>query len=264
VGIVLAAYALATAAFAAVSRSRSLERVEAARRLAQSESARRSSERLAAAGALAAGLAHEVRSPLNAIGLAAQRLERKLDGSGDELVLAGRIRVEVRRLEGVLREFLDLARPVGDERRSVALGALCTEVLDLLRPEAEQRGVRLDAVDGEAWVRVDSGSVRRALINLVRNAIAASPRAGRVRVVVERVDGRGFAHVLDEGPGVDGDVAGRVFEPFVTTRADGAGLGLSLVKRVAEEHGGSCSLVSRPGGGAEACLGLPADGGAEG
>jgi signal transduction histidine kinase len=257
VGIVLVGYALATVSFALVSRLRSHEKGEAARRLAEAETARRRSDRLAAAGALTAGLAHEVRSPLNAISLAAQRVERKHPDPNECKEFARLIRGEVRRLEGVLREFLDLARPVGENRQTVDLAALAGEVLDLLRPEAEQRGVRLAPVEGRAEAHVDREAVHRSIINLARNAIEASPEGSLVRLLVECDAESCRLHVIDEGPGIDPELRDKVFEAFVTTRADGAGLGLSLVKRVAEEHGGSCTLVNGEGGGGEACLTLP-------
>jgi len=257
VGIVLIGYALAIGGFAMVSRLRSFERMEASRRLAEAEAARRRGERLAAAGALTAGLAHEVRSPLNAIGLAAQRLERNYPEAGECGDFARRIRQEVKRLEGVLREFLELARPVAAERRVTELSELGAEVLELLRPEADSRGVRLAPVEGAAEVVVDREAVRRSVINLVRNAIEASPDGGRVRMSVDRDGDCGRLRVRDEGSGIDPALGDRAFEAFVTSKAGGAGLGLSLVRRVAEEHGGTCDLVPGDEGGAEARLCLP-------
>ncbi len=118
IGLVLAAFATAGTGFAFVSHLRSREREEAARRISAAETARRRSERLAAAGALTAGLAHEVRSPMNAIGLAAQRLERKLPEGDDRRRVAARIGNEVQRLDGVLRGFLELASPVAASAES--------------------------------------------------------------------------------------------------------------------------------------------------
>jgi len=258
VGIVLAGYAMATAGLSVVSRLRGIEREEAARRLQTAETARRRNERLAAAGALTAGLAHEVRSPLNAIGLAAQRLERKHREDDECKEFAGRIRREVKRLEAVLREFLDLARPVEQNRRRVELGTLATEVIELLRPDADSHGVTLEAVRGDAVVHASPEAVRRSLINLLNNAVQVSPEGGRVRTLVEGDSHEVRLRILDEGPGIDPELGDKVFEAFVTTRADGAGLGLSLVKRVAEEHGGECRLFNREQGGAEARFSLPA------
>jgi signal transduction histidine kinase len=258
VGLVLAGYALLMVGLAGVSRVRAVEREEAARLLADAESARRRSERLAAAGALTAGLAHDVRSPLNAIGLAAQRLERADHGDEQDCrEFARRIRLEVNRLEDVLRQFLEFARPVGEERQRVELSALCAEVIELLRPEAESRGIRLELNRGTATVRADRDAVRRSIINLVRNAVQVSPDGGRVRAFIDQDVDCGRVRILDEGPGIDPEISDRLFEAFVTSRASGSGLGLALVKRVAEEHGGSCSLINGTDGGAEACLRLP-------
>jgi len=257
VGVLLAGYALAAVALAGVSRMRTLEKVESARRLAEVEGARRSSERLAAAGALAAGLAHEVRSPLNAISIAAQRMERSHPRDDDCMDFARRIRQEVRRLEGVLREFLEFARPVGDQRENVELSTLTAEVIELLRPEAESRGVQLELDHGTATVRADREAVHRSVINLLKNAIQASPQGSAVQLLIDRDANCGRLRIRDAGSGIDPKLADKIFEAFVTSRANGTGLGLSLVKRVAEEHGGSCTLANRKQGGAEACLRLP-------
>ena len=257
VTIVLAAFAVAATAFAALSRLRAREREEAAGRLAEAEAARLRSERLAVAGALAAGLAHEVRSPMNAIGLEAQRLQRQLPEGDERHESARRVHEEVRRLEGILREFLELANPVSDRQQEVDLGALAREVCELLAAEAEECGVSLEAPAGALLVEADTAAIRRATINLVRNAMQASSDGGRVRVEIDEDGDRVLLRVSDEGTGIDPELAGRVFDAFVTGRPTGTGLGLSLVRRVAEEHGGSIELTNRPQGGALAVLAVP-------
>jgi len=260
VGLVLTGFAVSAAGFAVVSRLRAREREVAGERLAEAETARRRSERLAAAGALAAGMAHEVRSPMNAIGLAAQRLERKLSDESDLQQIASRIRLEVDRLEGVLRGFLELASPVSERRSENDLADVARQVLDLLADEATDRGVHIDDVVGSAATRTDRESIHRAIVNLVRNAIQASSPGGRITVVAAQLEDRATLRVLDEGSGLDSELEGRFFDPFVTGRNTGTGLGLALVKRVAEEHGGTVTLSNRNGGGAEAVLSLPIDG----
>ena len=260
ISLVLAALAIAGSAFAFVSHLRSRERAEATRRLAEVDLARRRSERLAAAGALTAGLAHEVRSPLNAIGLASQQLERKLEESDARRPIASRIGDEVQRLEAVLREFLDLASPATDSRRSVELESIATEVLQLLKTEARAEGVICMPIEGNAEAQLDRNAIRRSLINLVRNAIQATGEGGRIQITIGQSDSEVQLAVNDEGPGVDAALADRIFDPFVTGRAAGTGLGLALVKRVAEEHGGSISLENRDRGGATAKLRLPRKG----
>lgn len=261
IGLVLAAFATAGTAFAFVSDLRSRDREEAAKRIAAAETARRRSERLAAAGALTAGLAHEVRSPMNAIGLAAQRLERKLPEDDDRRAVAARIGNEVRRLDGVLRGFLELASPVSNQRRTADLGDVVVEVLELLETEAEAEGVALVPPTGSARAFVDVEAMRRALINLVRNAIQATPPGGRVEITLDDDGDEVTIQITDQGPGIDPALTGQVFDPFVTGRPSGTGLGLALVRRVIEEHEGSVSLESLPRGGAEALIRLPASGG---
>lgn len=257
IGLVLAAFATAGTAFAFVSHLRSREKEESARRIADAETARRRSERLAAAGALTAGLAHEVRSPMNAIGLAAQRLERKLPEGDARRAMAARIGSEVQRLDGVLRGFLDLASPVRISKESVELAELAEEVLELLETEAEEEGVHLTPVQGRASAQVDGEAVRRALINLIRNAIQATPPGGRIQTTLKAQENHVEISIADEGPGLDPQLAGQVFDPFVTGRDSGTGLGLAMVRRVVEEHQGSVSLQSLPTVGTEAVIRLP-------
>ena len=107
--------------------------------------------------------------------------------------------------------------------------------------------------------RTDRESIHRAIVNLGRNAIQASSPGGRITVVTAQSKGRATLRVMDEGSGLASELEGRFFAPFVTGRNTGTGLGLALVKRVAEEHGGSITLANRDGGGAEATLSLPLD-----
>lgn len=260
-GVVLAILAIGALATGLVLRQNALHRERLALDLAASEAARQQSERLAAAGALAAGLSHEVRSPLNAIGLAAQRLARRLAADADAAALAMQIRGEVTRLDGVVHAFLDLARPIAVLQPGVDLHAVAREAVSLLEHEAAAAGVAL-TLDGARTIVVgDPQALHRALVNLVRNAVQASPPGTSVEIDV-RAEGEGQAavRVADRGRGLEPGMEERAFEPFQTTRADGTGLGLALVRRVAEEHGGRAALRARPDGGAIATLTLPLEG----
>ncbi len=259
VDLVLLVLGTAGLALAWLIRSRSLERAESAKELARSEAARRQSERLAAAGALTAGLAHEVRSPLNAISLAAQRVERCGASEREGAAFAARIRGEVQRLERVLRHFLEFASPVGADRTLVELGPLARDIAALLAEEAAIEGVEVN-VRGDARVECDADSMRRVLINVVRNGIEASPRNTAVEIRLGQTENGGEIEVADRGPGVPDGMEERAFEAFVTTRAKGTGLGLALVKRVIEEHGGDSCLAPRRGGGTVFRCRLPRSG----
>ncbi len=261
VGLVLAAFGLSSAGFTLVQRARAREREESRRRFAELEEDRRRGERLAAAGAIAAGLAHEVRNPLNGIGMAAQRIERLSAPEERTRQLAALIRQEVSRLEAKLKEFLDLARPSSGPREDADLAQLTREALATLELEAAGRGIFIEAPAdgpwGQAVILADVEAVRGALVNLVRNALQASPPGGRVEVAVEETEGMARVVVRDHGGGLDPGLGERAFDAFVTTRAEGTGLGLALVRRVAEEHGGRCRLRNHPGGGVEAVLEIP-------
>jgi signal transduction histidine kinase len=131
-------------------------------------------------------------------------------------------------------------------------------VADLLADEALAARVILERSGKGGRASLDTESVRRALINLVRNAVQASPPEGTVDVRASVENGWARFEVTDDGPGVDEGQADRLFDAFVTNQAGGVGLGLALVRRVAEEHGGTVGLENRPGGdGAVARLQLP-------
>jgi signal transduction histidine kinase len=253
VGLVLAAFGIAGTGFALVQRQRQREREEAALQLSAAEDRRRQSERLASAGALAAGVAHEVRNPLNAISISAQRLER-CEKIGDCCAhLATAIRTEVRRLDDIVRGFLDLARPTFGPRETADAIDIVRDVVHVLQPETDAHAIRVFVErDGDTTLSMDCEAVRRAVLNLVRNAVQASAEGDEVRV---RVEGNGTSvrvRVDDRGHGLDPQIGTRAFDPFVTGRAGGTGLGLALVRRVAEDHGGWASLEPREGGGVEA------------
>jgi len=262
VGVVLAAFGLASAGFTMVQRARGREREQARRRLADLEESRRRGERLAAAGSLAAGLAHEVRNPLNGIGMAAQRIERLAGSEGERggktRQLASLIRQEVARLEETLKGFLDLARPAAGPHAPLDLAALTRDSLGLLELEAADRGVRVELRAEPAPALGDSEALRGAVANLLRNALQASAAGGRVEAAVAAGSGAARVTVRDHGRGIDPGLQARAFDAFVTTRADGTGLGLAMVRRVADEHGGRSWLRNHPEGGVEAGLEIPA------
>jgi signal transduction histidine kinase len=257
IGLVLTACGLVGVGVSLVQRQRLREREEAAERIAEEEDRRRRSERLASAGALAAGVAHEVRNPLNAISVAAQRIERSDQVGPSCRTLATTIRDEVRRLDLIVRGFLDLARPKFGPHVESDAADIVRDVLDVLGPEAASRGIGLRLTrEGSTTTSMDREAVRRAVVNLVRNAMQASPKGSAVEVLVSGDDSTVRVKVDDRGGGLDPALGEHVFDPFVTGRAEGTGLGLALVRRVAEDHGGWATLMNRPEGGVEAVLEL--------
>jgi signal transduction histidine kinase len=205
---------------------------------------------------LLAGIAHEVRNPLAALdlfaGLLAEELERR-----PEAAHVARIRAELASLTKVVEEFLDYARARPPVREPVDLAQLLAEVADLAQPLAAERHVSV-TVEGGGAARADREQLRRAALNLVRNAVEAAPAASVVELTGRAGDGEAVIEVADRGAGLSAEVRERLFRPFFTTKERGTGLGLALAKKVADAHGGTLALAARPGGGTVARLAVPA------
>ncbi|ACG75582.1 integral membrane sensor signal transduction histidine kinase [Anaeromyxobacter sp. K] len=204
---------------------------------------------------LLAGIAHEVRNPLGALDLFAGILSEELEGRPEAAHVA-RIRSELAALSKVVEEFLDYARTRPPVREAVELGALLAEVAEIAAPLAAARQVSL-GVKGSGEARADREQLRRALVNLVRNAVEAAPAASEVELSVRAVGGEAVFEVRDRGAGLGPQARASLFRPFFTTKEKGTGLGLALAKKVADAHGGALALADREGGGTVARLAVP-------
>ena len=214
-------------------------------------------ERLAAVGQMAAMVAHEVRNPLGIlrgqIELARERLGAAAPPREHERF--AEMLSEVDRLNHLTEEFLGLSREVSLDPQDVELGALAAGVAEEVRGVAG--GAEITAT-GAATVRADADKLRQALLNLVLNAAQIGGPDVHVQIEVAAERGRARISVIDDGPGVPVEMQDRLFEPFVTGRAGGTGLGLVAARRIAERHGGSLVLESRRGArGARFSLYLP-------
>ncbi|HZN62147.1 MAG TPA: ATP-binding protein [Planctomycetota bacterium] len=203
----------------------------------------RRSERLAVMGRLAAGVAHEIKNPLSAMKMTVQMLrEEKPAGEREPFDLILR---EIERLDLVASELSAAARPGPPVREPVRLDRAVGDVLDLLARQLGHLRVELERrIDAPAEVTGDGDRLKRAAMNLVLNGAQAMPQGGRLTVALERAGGRVRFTVSDTGTGVPPDLRDRIFEPFVTGRPDGVGLGLTLTKRIVEDHGGRIGFES--------------------
>jgi signal transduction histidine kinase len=211
-------------------------------------------ERLAAVGTLAASLAHEVRNPLNSINLQLVLLSRRAGQLAEPerarfegLVEAARR--EVTRLETLVQEFLALSSTDRVRLLPRSPGAVLREVAQLMAPVAREHGVSVREEISEPLpeVPLDADKLKQALINLVRNAIEAMPSGGRLTLSAEAVDAEVHLRVADTGVGIPPGVD--VFDVFLTTKEGGTGLGLPIVRRIVEAHGGRVFYETQPGAG---------------
>jgi two-component system, NtrC family, sensor histidine kinase HydH len=198
-------------------------------------------EKLASLGRAAACVAHEVRNPLAVIRSAAALLVERAPATDDEQAKAARFIVEeVDRLDGFVRRLLDFSRRITPARRATDIG----ELLDRVRILAGG-GLEIDADKSVGSREIDPDLLSQALLSLALNAREAAGDSGRVRIAAASHGGTLRLEVVDDGPGIEAADAERIFEPFVTTRPKGIGLGLPLAQRVAEAHGGSLRLEGR-------------------
>lgn len=224
------------------------------------------SERLASVGRLAAGIAHEIRNPLASISGSVEVL-KSLPGADTETRQLVDIAVrEVDRLNALISDLLDYARPRTEERQALDLGEVVTEIgkaFDRERREAEVR-LEVDAGPG-AVIEGASTQMRQVLWNLLRNAAEAMPKGGTIRMsAARRPDGAGQPEVVlsvtDTGVGIARDDLDRIFEPFFSRKAGGTGLGLATVARIVEDHRGAIDVNSEPSAGTTFTLRFPAIG----
>ncbi len=241
---------------------------ETNRRLEHAEAEARRSERLAALGQLSAGLAHELRNPLAVIKASAEMLHQKI-ANATPLAheLAGNISSEVNRLSALLARFLDFARPLRLELHPQEIATLVDRALEAVRGQypAANVTVQREYAGDLPKLLLDEGLCEQVFINLGLNAYEAmAPEGGNLRVSIARADSdghRGIAVTLeDSGPGIPAELREQIFNPFVTTKRTGAGLGLSIVSKIVDDHGGWIRLASEPGRGASFRVFFPEEG----
>ncbi|RMF82976.1 MAG: HAMP domain-containing protein, partial [Nitrospirae bacterium] len=237
-------------------------------RLEEAERRRLAAERQAMAGRVAAAVAHEVRNPLSSVRMLVQMVHGRLAGEpglARERGYAEVVLRELERVELVVQDLLDLARPRPLVRRPCDLGAVVEEVARLVGPHLAHRGIRLvREVEGDPHpLEADADRLKQALLNLLLNGAEAMAEGGEIRLAVRWPTGprgRVAVAVRDHGPGVEPEEAEALFEPFRSGRPAGSGLGLAVSRQIARDHGGDLTLAPADGGGTIATLTLPVGG----
>jgi len=220
----------------------------------------RRADRLSAIGELTAGMAHEIRNPLGGIKGAAEILRDAATPPAARAEFLELLLVETGRLDRVVEDFLGYAR---DQRggagvEATDVGALARETLPLVEAQARKAGVSVSArVPAGVWVQGVAHQLKQVLLNLLLNAVQATPGGRDVQLTGAVAGGRVVLTVEDDGPGLTAEQQQRAFEPFFTTKTEGTGLGLAISQRIAEAHGGTLTAENREVGGARFVLALP-------
>jgi len=224
----------------------------------------RRAERLSALGELSAVLAHEIRNPLGSIRGTAEILKDDYRPGDAKFEFLEILVKETDRLNRVVEDFLQLARPLQVDRETCDIMAELREVVTLLSGEAGSRGVRLALTPAELpAVRGDREKLRQVFLNLILNGIQATPREGNMTITARKAgDGDGPASCVeisfaDTGEGMEPAVLEKIFEPFYTTKEGGTGLGLPITQKIVESHGGSIEVESGQGTGTVFRVRLP-------
>lgn len=223
----------------------------------------RREEHLAFSGVLANGIVHDFRNPMSSVKLDAQMLVREVDREGSPRPerlseLAGRIGRTVERMDQVFKEFLYLAKPDREAFETVALSGCIRECVETLAPRLEAAGVTIEAPPTPLGVRAAPFALRRALLNVLTNAVQFSPRGGTVEVACAVQRSSVQIDIADRGPGVPPHDRERIFDMFVSSRPEGTGLGLFLARTALRKCGGDIIARPREDGGSIFRITLPA------
>ena len=222
------------------------------------------SERLNALTFLAAGVAHEIGNPLNSLHIHLQLLTRELDALPvnsrkkiEELVNVSR--GEVERLNMIITQFLKAIRPAVPDRQPHRMEDVLKETIDFMKYEIENRDVIVEVKTPEPLpvISVDRNQIKQAFFNVIKNALQAMTNGGLLTITLFSNDRFLGISFKDDGEGMPAEELGRLFKPYQSTKADGSGLGLFIVQRIIQDHGGEIEVYSRPEAGTDFTLYLP-------
>ncbi|MCI0695422.1 ATP-binding protein [candidate division KSB1 bacterium] len=218
-------------------------------------------EKLLAMGELASGVAHEIRNPLNAISMIAQRFEKEfLPGNGvkEFQSLTSVLKSEVRRVNHIIQQFLRLARPPQLNLSRIALKQFIDQVVTLFESQARGKGIHFQTnVDCDIELRLDREQMTQAILNLLQNALAATPAGGIITLACSASKGAVTIFVQDTGSGIPQESLDKIFNLYYTTKPDGTGMGLAITQQIVLQHQGTIEVKSEEGKGTQFTISIP-------
>lgn len=220
-------------------------------------------ERLSTLGNLAAGVAHEIRNPLNAISIAAQRLKNEFVPENDKQEYQNftqTILKEIKRLDQTINQFLSLAKAQKLNLVSTDIGSFVSEVVSLMEIEAKEKGIIIEKeIEDNFQIRMDREEMKKALVNIILNGIQAMSSGGKMNISAN-LDNSGREYIIkvkDTGPGISEENLSKIFQPYFTTKEKGTGLGLAIAYRIINDHKGKIEVESEAGKGTTFTVRLP-------
>jgi signal transduction histidine kinase len=216
-------------------------------------------ERLAALGEMVAGISHEIKNPLGIIRSTAELLGEMPDANDNQKRLSGVIKEESTRLNQIVTEFLDFARPQEPNLNECQLEEIIEKNLSFIRPELEKKGIQVhENLNGRSFrLRADQDLLYRAFLNILINAMHSMQDGGTIDIIVEEARDGYSIEFEDTGCGISQENVDKIFNPFFTTKEKGSGLGLSIVRKIIEGHRGTIGIESVEGQGTKVQVQLP-------
>lgn len=216
-------------------------------------------ERLAALGEMVAGVSHEIKNPLGIIQSTAELLNNMPDADENQKKLSNVITEESIRLNRIVTEFLDFARPHELNLHNFNLNEIIQKNIDFLKPEIDKKGIKVETnLDSKRFqITADQDLLHRVIMNLIINAMQAITGEGKININVAEERGGYNIDIIDSGCGISDENLNKIFNPFFTTKEKGSGLGLPIVRKIVEGHGGNIDIESAEGEGTRVILNLP-------